>query len=247
MKNKMIAIGLVIVLLIGMCNYDKHFVEVAKAKSMEEQIKIITANKKLWIETNTDLSPWDMHYAVTDLNQDGRLELIVTTGSIGSGHFTFTDFYQVDPEQESLISCKAFHTPDYALPDLYVEHCNVYIDASKNTYQYLFYDYINGGMGKVGKDQIFLTISDNSININSIRGTYGVFNAKKNKRMVKNYYKYVKGKQKDTTKKGYKKAMKDAIKNKTCKKASFTWVRLKKKDKDYTKKLIKSYEGFLLS
>lgn len=242
-KRKILAIGLVITLIFGMCNYNQ--METVNAASIEEQIQIIVDNEQIWLDESTDLDPWDdMHYAITDLNQDGRLELIVTTGTIGSGAFTYSDFYQVDKSQKKLVKCKM--SENYALPDLYQKQCKVYYDKNKNTYNYLFYDGIGGAMSDCGREEGFFLISGNSVKIKNIRGVYVCYNKKK-KKTVKTYYKYVNGKQKDTTKKSYKKAMKKAIRNKECKKASFQWVRLSKKDKDYTKKFMKSYQGFRIS
>lgn len=213
----------------------------------DKQIEVIAGSSKVWMkDINWDLSPWDMKYAVTDLNQDGRLELIVTTGEIGSGVFTYTFYYQMSEDYQSLVPCEGDYTED-SEPDIYEESCKVYYDSEKETYQYFFHDYVWGGAGNGGTEEMLLSLWDNTINLKRLSGMHQEWDEKA-KKARKNYYIYTdKGEIKDTDKRECKKSKRRAVKGLEQGKASFHWVRLKKKDKDYFEKFKESYEGFRLS
>ncbi|MBQ1580144.1 MAG: hypothetical protein IIZ86_03335, partial [Firmicutes bacterium] len=62
--------------------------EPAVSAEPEDQVKLIAENKDLWLVT--DVNEADLYqYAVTDLDENGRLELIATITE-GSGQFSTT-------------------------------------------------------------------------------------------------------------------------------------------------------------
>ena len=72
--------------------------------SIEGQLKTI-AEAKDKIVTYDDEDE-NYHYAITDLDQNGRLELIVSTGMIGTGHFTTNWYYEISKDGSKLKKCK---------------------------------------------------------------------------------------------------------------------------------------------
>lgn len=85
------------------------------------------------------------HYAVTDLDHNGKLELIVTSGQQGSGAFTYTDYYQVAADGQSLrrITDAA---GEIDIMDGFGIH-TAYVDSDTGAYYYLAGDYSSGGAG----------------------------------------------------------------------------------------------------
>lgn len=68
--------------------------------SVEGQLKTIAeAKDKIVTYDNEDEN---YHYAITDLDQNGRLELIVSTGMIGTGHFTTNWYYEISKDGSKL-------------------------------------------------------------------------------------------------------------------------------------------------
>lgn len=85
------------------------------------------------------------HYAVTDLDHNGRLELIVTSGEQGSGAFTYTDYYQLAADGHSLrrITDAA---GEIDIMDGFGIH-SAYVDPDTGVYYYLAGDYASAGAG----------------------------------------------------------------------------------------------------
>ena len=74
--------------------------EPAVSGEPEDQVKLIAENKDLWLVT--DVNEADQYqYAVTDLDENGRLELISTVME-GTGRFSTTRFYEVSEDFSKL-------------------------------------------------------------------------------------------------------------------------------------------------
>ena len=68
---------------------------------LERQLDVLTANYGVWM-LQEEYDAWA--YAVTDLDQNDRLELI-STEMHGTGHYTATTIWEVDPTLTGLILC----------------------------------------------------------------------------------------------------------------------------------------------
>ncbi len=64
--------------------------------SMEEQRRILEANRSLWAFDESDYAP-DWYYTFTDLDCNGLLE-VISASTQGSGIFTYAHFYEVLPD-----------------------------------------------------------------------------------------------------------------------------------------------------
>lgn len=214
----------------------------------KKQVKALVSNQKLWLERESDLSPWDMKYAVTDLNRNGRLELIVTSGPIGSGGFTYSWFYELAEDCQTLSACPVSSDVDdkYELygPDLYEKKWTAYYDYDTDRYYYKIIETSLGGAGYATVDEVLLSMEEQKVKVKKIAGIYQK-PSKKPPYVKKEYYLYGKdGTQTDTDYAGYKKAKKKAYKDYEKEKVIIHWIRLKEHDKDLASKLQKSCEGF---
>ena len=84
--------------------------------SIEGQLKTIAeAKDKIATRGKYDAN---YHYAVTDLDQNGRLELIIATEMNGTGHITHNWYYEISKDGSKLKKCKgkAFGKDTYARP-----------------------------------------------------------------------------------------------------------------------------------
>lgn len=70
--------------------------------SAEEQIAIFEQNRAIWAFTSEYESPW--FYTFTDLDRNGRMEVIAATTQ-GSGMFTYGQIYELTSEYDGFESC----------------------------------------------------------------------------------------------------------------------------------------------
>ena len=90
--------------------------EPAVSGEPEDQVKLIAENKDLWLVT--DVNEADQYqYAVTDLDENGRLELIATITE-GSGQFSTTHFYEVSEDFSKLEPLEYAYGETHSEPDI---------------------------------------------------------------------------------------------------------------------------------
>lgn len=216
----------------------------------KKQVKALVSNQKLWLEREDDLSPWDMKYAVTDLNQNGRQELIVTSGPIGSGGITFSWFYELAEDCQTLTACPVSSDKDgeYELagPDLYEKKWTAYYDYETDHFWFLIPSGAFGGSGYYTCDDNLLSLREQKVQVRKIAG----YNREPDN--TPPYYKdsyYIydeENAQIDTNEAGYKAAKKKAVEDMGKGSAHIRWVRFKEGEKNLVSKLLKSCEGFQL-
>lgn len=136
-------------------------VNTTEKSDTEQQLEFLAAHFELW-QAEEELDAWG--YAVTDLDQNGKLE-IVTTESHGSGNYTTTSIREVDADFQSLNLCGKGHSCNTDIlqrlaaeggpqscgpliaPHRYSNDAPqvypVYYDSEENQYHYMFADSIN--------------------------------------------------------------------------------------------------------
>lgn len=104
--------------------------------SFEEQKQMIEDNRELWAFTEPYDSPW--FYTFTDLDHNGRLEVIAATTQ-GSGIFTYANFWEVLPDGSGIDNCcrknVEIEGPD-DWPEIIVDSIPCYYDALSGCYYY---------------------------------------------------------------------------------------------------------------
>ena len=81
--------------------------------SMDDQIEVMVANKDLWLEPAEEYATF---YAVTDLNDNGRLELM-RAASLGEW-WTETAFFEISEDKQSLEQLAFPYGEEHSHPDL---------------------------------------------------------------------------------------------------------------------------------
>ena len=124
----------------------------------DAQLALIANACDTWVKSDS----FDRYsYSVTDLDQNGRLEVIATVCA-GSGMFSYTDIWEVNEGGDGLSLCDGSAFGDNSQPDLvstqettayYVPHDG----ADYGTYHYVFTDYIRNGAAE--SMQILQTLS----------------------------------------------------------------------------------------
>ena len=139
----------------------------AVTAEQEEQLTILAKNRKQWLSHYTledgDGVDYDsIHYSVTDLNQNGQLE-IVTAVCEGSGHFTY--YYVNEVTKDGTVEeWKFIGEKDEFMshPDIITDRMPVYYNEVEDTYTYLCSDYA-GGFGGVGGEAESILINGKTI------------------------------------------------------------------------------------
>ena len=167
--------------------------------SVEGQLKTIAeAKDKIVTYDNEDEN---YHYAITDLDQNGRLELIVSTGMFGAEHITW--YYEISKDGSKLKKCKgkAFGNEGHDICD---DIDTVYIDPKKHNYYYIVHG-ITHVSGAENYDSVgFLQLKNGTLTDNYLAG--GSHFVSKKGKLKDSYYKLTKNANKRTaiiTKKQY--------------------------------------------
>lgn len=131
--------------------------EKAAKISVEEQLtrlagKMIRQNRK-WNRAGSD--GWErVCYAVTDLDHNGVLELILSTGPQGSGYFTTTAIFETGAEGKAVTLQEPYTGEDIVTIATEGGLLNgiktAYHDVGENLWYYVTQDYVSGGYMQKG-------------------------------------------------------------------------------------------------
>ena len=119
-----------------------------------EQLDLIAENASLWKQTEV-FGLWG--YAVTDLDQNGRLE-IISASVQGTGFYTLILIYEVNEAGNGLTEIRQAREEFASSPDIIVDSVPVYFDPESGVYYYIFDDMIRNGYAEVyeNKRAVFL-------------------------------------------------------------------------------------------
>ena len=143
-----IILALCMLLSLGLVAHaDEHDHDHEVANGVGEQIKFL-AGRFADLEQKDDGNTW--YYAVTDLDHNGRLELLATTRI--QGGMSWLKAWEIGPDGKTLINCtqntipapvgsdKKTITADGMLLNLHTNSVDTCYDKDSNTYCYLFND-----------------------------------------------------------------------------------------------------------
>ena len=130
---------------------------VSAAPEIETQISLIAENSSLW-KQDVEFGNWG--YTVTDLDHNGRLE-IISASVQGTGFYTYILAYEVSEDGNGLTELYGpdFKTGDSA-PDIMVSEIPVFHDEKEGRYYYIFDDMIRNGMAEYYENKRAVSIAD---------------------------------------------------------------------------------------
>ena len=130
---------------------------VSAAPEIEAQINLIAENSSLW-KQDVEFGNWG--YTVTDLDHNGRLE-IISASVQGTGFYTYILAYEVSEDGNGLSELigPEFKTGDSA-PDIMVSEVPVFYDEKDGRYYYIFDDMIRNGMAEYYENKRAVSIVD---------------------------------------------------------------------------------------
>ncbi len=116
--------------------------DTSNIKSIVEQIQLITLNKADWF-LNSEFGE-SYFFTITDLNQNGRLELILSTCQ-GTGMYTTSAYYEVNEEMDGLLALSADLLEGDSEPDIINNTSVAYHQADTDIWYYIFKDSMRAG------------------------------------------------------------------------------------------------------
>ena len=152
-KIIVLIIGILIICVIGLVILNKMKNEsntnnvtvdesgVVTITNKDEQIEVIANNLSKWNKV-LDFANDKVEYIITDLDHNGRLELIISQMG-GTGSFSYNSIYEVSKDFKELEPCEnnveeGNSEVDFILSD-YVE---IYYDSEKQQYYYVLQDHM---------------------------------------------------------------------------------------------------------
>lgn len=222
----------------------------AQRLSYEEQLTLLCSQADQWLKKDEFA-----YYAVTDLDQNGKLELIASTGMQGSGGDTSSVYFQVAADGVSLRKCKSdWESEGYSEPDIVEGLQTAYVDPDTGTYYYITSDYISGGAGARYRWNGAIVLKNGRFTTRTFASMEETTWSEKKKELKYRYYKEVNGHMRKISKKEYKpeKLAQEYFAGFEKKKVNISWIGFQKKrkkisDQDIFKKLSKSYEAFAIT
>lgn len=216
----------------------------------EQQFRIISKKIEKAFDKNPEEHPEDFpyqYYTVTDLNQNGRLELIISSGIIGSGLFTYSQIYEVNEDGTQM---KNYTQNIDFMGDIVDGIDTAYYNKKTDTYYYVTEDITRNGAAELGTEVMVFSLKDEKIISECIAFQYIYRDTNANKN-IEEYCKYVNGQEKKVTAKEYnpKKIEKEYFKGMKKKKVKIFWNKFKKKLKEESvvELLKETYKEFQLN
>lgn len=216
-----------------------------KSLSVKEQIALIASYSDVWKDY---LESGNRNFAITDLDHNGRLEMIVSSGTQGSGFFTSSYIYQVSADGKSLHeSVSSEFSSEFDSADIVNGIDTVYVDSETDTYYYLADNYTSGGAGIRYMWYGALVFKNGYFTSRTYAGKDTEWNAKENEE-IWHYYQHIDGKEKEVSANKFdeEKLADEFFKGFKKKSVNISWFKMKKKmtKKDMKKAIKKSYEEF---
>ena len=106
------------------------------------QMKIIAENMAMWTE-ELEYADEVYKYAITDLDENGRYEIIVSNMG-GTGLYTYSRFFEVNETYDGLNECSTDFIEGDSQPDFIANHWMAYIDED-GQYHYVVQDSLRNG------------------------------------------------------------------------------------------------------
>lgn len=161
--------------------------------SMEDQLKVLCKHSDKWLDKEDKKEPY-LTYAVTDLDQNGRLEIIASADRQGSGRFSYTDYFQVNEAGDGVEKLQTGYEEGESQVDLVNDLGTAYYDPEKKEYHYITGDFATAGAATgYAKSIEALTLSGGTIRIDIL----GYENCERDgEKEETTYYKMQSGKEK---------------------------------------------------
>ncbi len=130
-------------------------------QSTQAQLELIADNVDQWA-LPMDYANEVYEYAVTDLDGNGRLEIIAANMG-GTGIYTYSNFYEVNETYDGITLCERDVMEGESQADIGTGAVQAYYDSETGTTYYVFEDYLKNGAAEHYEVQIAISLADGKI------------------------------------------------------------------------------------
>lgn len=134
------------------------------------QLKLIAENTALWLPAPDNYVGDMSYYAVTDLDQNGRLEIIASHMG-GTGGYTNSRFFEVNEQFDGLAECLTDFTEYSSQPDIITENTDMYYDAAGNTFYYIEEDMLRLSFGEYLNFTSAMSLKNGKLTVTVLKST----------------------------------------------------------------------------
>lgn len=130
--------------------------------NVEKQIDVIMNNIDTWnLSTDEDIyAPYG--YAITDLDQNGRLEIIASSCQ-GTGIYTYSNYYEVNESLNGLNKIERNVEEGSSEADIMIPTVKVFINKATNEYHYIFDDLVKVGAAEYYENKQDIVLKNGKI------------------------------------------------------------------------------------
>lgn len=178
MKSRIIAaafFALLVSLLLSACSLSDLFQPLDKTgmenpdpsePTSQEQIRLLMNQADRWKQADEPgITPY--YYAVTDLDWNGRLEIIAASTQ-GTGIFTYGAIYEISEDFTSVQACDMPFGEGESLPELIMNFVPAAFDPATGTYYYVFKDDYRNGAAEYGQTIMPLSLRNGAVTIETL-------------------------------------------------------------------------------
>lgn len=176
MKSKRILpIVIAVILLLAGCSNSNQPIETTSPEppspsSAEGQLSLLLEQSDVWLVNSGDESE-KYYYAVTDFDQNGRLELFAASTQ-GTGIFTYGSLYEVNEDYTGLTLCHTPCTDEGDLPEVIINSAPGAYDPDSGTYSYLFTNDTRNGAAEQYQSIVALSLNDGTLSATVLANSY---------------------------------------------------------------------------
>lgn len=141
----------------------------------DSQLQLIADNATVWMG-DTELTAEPYFYAVTDFDQNGRLE-IVQSSCQGTGLYTYTQIWEVNEATTELVPCQFSSPEGDSQPDIITDPDEVYFDEANDRYFYIFSDDIRNGAAEHYRSWIAFSLQDGVVETSLLAQSHSIYSS----------------------------------------------------------------------
>lgn len=129
------------------------------AESYARQLRVMANHVALW-KLEDDFGLWG--YAVTDLDDNGRLE-VISSQCQGTGLYTSSNFWEVNETFDGLTLCNTEGIEGDSEVDIMTPTVPVYCDSNRGVRYFIFDDLIKNGAAEYYENRRALTLQGGNV------------------------------------------------------------------------------------
>lgn len=187
--------------------------------SVEAQRNLIANKASIWAASDTFYDR--TMFAITDLNQNGRYEVILSSMG-GTGMYTFSSYYEVNENYDNLIELMTNKEEGDSQLDIMVDSTLAYYDANTGIWSYQFEDYTRIRMDEGYLRTSMLSLEDDTI-IETILARYHVKTNLEDENGASTY-EYTDGDNNEITKENYENILATSYSQQKPYTVTFGWI-----------------------